>query len=305
MTRGALVMLLTLATAACGGSPPPEPKAPATNVPPLASAKPDAPPLLIEYVVIHRKWVEKYVATPAADVKTWSEAAENAELVRGPVRHIVLKVPSPAAKEATKKKAQAILERLKKEDFAKVAKQSSEDTSKDAGGEIPNEALKDLPQELRDAIAALKPGDTSKDPVLVAAGTEMHVFHKDRLEGDRLERAYKKAKAPEAAQKLAEDLQGRFRAKAETRSSIADSVQSVLGEGAANDVDRPRAVIVERDRLKNVRMPAAAKAALETFAQSAHPGDALPSPAVDADTIIVARTARGEGRSAESAESAP
>lgn len=303
MTRRALVMLLTLATAACGGSPAPEPKAPATNVPPLASAKPDAPPLLIEYVVIHRKWVEKYVATPAADVKTWSEAAENAELVRGPVRHIVLKVPSPAAKEAAKKKAQAILERLKKEDFAKVAKQSSEDTSKDAGGEIPNEALKDLPQELRDAIAALKPGDTSKDPVLV--GTEMHVFYKDRLEGDRLERAYKKAKAPEVAQKLAEDLQGRFRAKAETRSSIADSVQSVLGEGAANDVDRPRAVIVERDRLKNVRMPAAAKAALETFAQSAHPGDALPSPAVDADTIIVARTARGEGRSAESAESTP
>ena len=63
----------------------------------------------------------------------------------------------------------------------------------------------------------------------------------------------------------------------------------MLGEKATADPDRPTASLVERDRLKQTRLPAAAKAAIETFAASAHAGDALPSPAVDGDTIVVAR----------------
>ena len=81
----------------------------------------------------------------------------------------------------------------------------------------------------------------------------------------------------------------RLKASTPARAAIAEAVQAVLGDRGASDANRPKAAVVDRERLKQVRLTAAAKAALETFAESAHPGDALPSPAVDGDTIVVAR----------------
>jgi hypothetical protein len=78
--------------------------------------------------------------------------------------------------------------------------------------------------------------------------------------------------------------------EADPRRAIAEAVEAVLGERATNDADRPSAVFVDRDRIKQVRLSAAAaKAALETFADGARAGDLFPSPAIDGDTVLVAR----------------
>jgi hypothetical protein len=274
--------------AACGGSTP-APLPPVAHVAPATSTPPEAPPLLIEYVVIHRRWVEKVLPAAPADVKAWAEAPENAEAASGAFRQILIK-STKDSEPAAKKKAQGLLDRLKKggEDFAKLAKQHSDDAgSKDSGGEHATEKLKELPEPVRAAFAPLKPGDVAPD--LVKSDLGFHIIKKDRASDDQLERAYRKTKAPDAAKKLGEELLTRLKGNAPTRPAIAEAVETSLGDRATNDANRPTASIVDRERLKQVRMTAAAKAALETFANSAHPGDVLPSPAIDGDTIVVAR----------------
>jgi predicted small lipoprotein YifL len=276
--------------AACGGSVPAA-QPPAAHVAPETSLPPEPAPLVIEYVVVHRRWIEKLVPATPAEVKAWSEAPENAAAVSGPLRHILVKVPGGEKDPGltARKKAQAILARLGKgEDFAKVARQASDDaSSKDGGGEWAADRLKDLAPPLVAAFAALKPGETASEPVRSPAG--FHVLRKDRADDDRVERAYRNAQAPALARKLGDELLVRLKEHGPSRSAIAEAVAAVLGERGANDADRPNAHVVDRERLAQVRLTAAAKAAIETFARSAHPGDVLPSPAVDGDTLVVAR----------------
>ncbi len=276
---------------ACGGNAPPAqtPPARAHEAPPVASV-PDAPPLLVEYVVFHRKWVERLAPASPPDVDAWSRAPENAAAVSGNARHILFKVPGGEKDPglAAKKKAQAALDRLKQgEDFGKVAKQLSEDAaSKDSGGEYPADRVKELPPPVASAFAALAPGETSA-PVRSADG--WHIVRKERASDDRIESAYRKSKAPELTKRLGDELLERFKANMPARAAIAEAVLAVLGERGASDASRPTASVVDRDRLKQVRLPAAAKAAIETFAHGARPGEALPSPAIDGDAVVVAR----------------
>ena len=279
-----------VSVAACGGNTPPA-QSPPAHVTPIATAEAEPPPLLVEYVVLHRKWVERLVPVQAAEVEAWSRAPENAEAVSGGLRQIFFKVAGGEKDPglAAKKKAEATLDRLKKgEDFGKLAKQLSDDAaSKDSGGEYAREKLNELPAPVTEAFAALAPGDTTNEAIRSPGG--WHIVRKDRASDDRIESAYRKAKAPDLAKKLADELLARLRANQPARPAIAEAVQSVLGERGASDANRPTASVVDRERLKQVRLTPAAKAALETFARSAHPGDALPSPAVDGDTIVVAR----------------
>ena len=136
--------------------------------------------------------------------------------------------------------------------------------------------MKDLAPAVSAAFTALEPGKTTREPVRSPEG--FHIVHKDRTSDDQIERAYRKAKAPEVAKKLAEELLGRLKSDAASRAAIAEAVEAVLGERGVNDANRPNAQIVERARIDQIRLTAAAKAALETFARSAHPGDVLPSP---------------------------
>jgi PPIC-type PPIASE domain len=290
MMRGSIPLSALVMLAACGGGAvPPPAQPPAAHVVPAATAPAEAPPLLVEYVVVHRRWIENLVPAAPADVKAWSEAPENAALLSGPLRHILIKVPGgekdPGA--AAKKKAQTILARLDKgDDFTKLAKELSEDSStKDSGGELA--AASELDPALKKAFAALEPGKTAREPVRSAAG--FHVLRKDRASDDQIERAYRKARAPEVAKKLAEELLVRLKSDAPARAAIAEATLAVLGERGASDANRPSPQSVPRDRVEQIRLSAAAKAAIETFARSAHPGDVLPSPAVDGDTIVVAR----------------
>lgn len=294
MTRGPgapLALGLSLVVlAACGGSTPPA-QAPPLRVTPVASAEPAPPPLAVEYVVIHRAWVQRVLPVQPAHLEAWSAAPENAGAVSGAFRHIVFKVPGGEKDPglAAKKKAQAALDRLKKgEDLGKLAKQLSEDpATKDAGGEVPAAKVEELPAPLKSAFAALAPGQTTTEPVRSPEG--WHVVRKDRASEEQIERAYRKTKAGEVAKKLAGELLARLKSGAPARAAIAEAVEVALGERGLNDANRPTASVVDRERLQQVRLPAAAKAALETFARSAHPGDALPSPAVDGETIVVAR----------------
>lgn len=293
MSAGRLLRLALASTlasiAACGGSTPPA-QPPVARVAPPAAGIPERPPLVVEYVVIHLKWVERLVPATPADVEAWSRAPENAALVSGNLRHILFKVQGGEKDPglAAKKKAQAALDRLKRgEDFGKVAKQLSEDLgSKDSGGEYAAEKVKELPPPVASAFAALAPGETS-EPVRSPHG--WHIVRKDHASDDRLESEYRAAKAPELAKRLGHELLARLASNAPSRAAIADAVQTVLGERGTSDANRPKAAVVDRERLKQVRLTAAAKAALETFAEGAHPGDSLPSPAVDGDTIVVAR----------------
>ncbi len=108
------------------------------------------------------------------------------------------------------------------------------------------------------------------------------------------ERAYRHGKAPELTTKLADDLAKRLASGAPARRSIAEAVEAVLGERAVSDAYRPTAVIVDRDKLREARLPAAAKAGLERFADGAQPGETMPAPAVDADVVVVARAVRSQ-----------
>ncbi len=296
MTRGLALGLALALLAACGGSTPPAQPPATARVAPIPTAPAERPPLLVEYVVVHRQWVEKVVPVQPADVEAWSKAPENADAVIGGLRQILFKVPGGESDPglAAKKKAQAALDRVKKgEDFGRVAKQVSEDaSSKAAGGEYRADKVKDLPSSITSAYAALAPGQITPEPVRSPEG--WHIVQKTRASEEQIERAYRKAKAPELAKKLADELLARLKGETDTRPAIADAVRTVLGERGANDANRPTATVVERERLKQVRMTPAAKAALETFADNAHAGDVLPSPAVDGDTIVVAR-ARAAG----------
>lgn len=292
-TQKGKVLLSVALLVGCGSPPQPAQPPTATILPPVTGAKPEAPPLTIEYVVLRRRWVEKFVPTPAADVKTWSELPENAGTLPGSFRHILFKVAADAKeadKLAIKKKAQSSLDRIKRgDDFVKLAKQLSEDPgSRERGGEYPPDQVEKLVEPVRNAFHGLKPGDLAPDVVESKLG--FHIIKKEKPTDDQVEKAYRRAKAPEVTKKLADDLLGRLKDKAPSRPAIADATQAVLGDRAVNDVDRPSSFVIDREHLTRAHLPAAAKAALETFANGAKPGELMNQPAVDGDVVVVART---------------
>ncbi|MCW5832127.1 MAG: hypothetical protein KIS78_06710 [Labilithrix sp.] len=144
---------------------------------------------------------------------------------------------------------------------------------------------------MRAAFEALAPGQTSAEPVRSSEG--FYVLRKERASESASRRRTARRRRPSWRGGSARSS-SRLGADADARPAIAEAVEAVLGERGVNDVDRPRAHVVDRERVAEVRLSAAAKAALETFARSARAGDRLPSPAVDGDTILVAR-ARAPG----------
>ncbi|HEX2945686.1 MAG TPA: peptidylprolyl isomerase [Clostridia bacterium] len=89
-------------------------------------------------------------------------------------RHILFKFPENATqadKDAAKKKAEDVIARLKTgEDFAKLAKELSEDGSKDRGGDYLFGESASIFPEYRDATNALNPGQYTETPVMSSAG---------------------------------------------------------------------------------------------------------------------------------------
>jgi peptidyl-prolyl cis-trans isomerase C len=121
-----------------------------------------------------QRWIDgqikgKYTEPTEAEAKDFYD--KHPEHFQASVRasHILIRVEKdakPADVEAGKKKAQAALERVKKEDFAKVATEVSEDPSaKQNQGDL-NFFTKDrMVPEFSTAAFAMKKGDVSAEPV--------------------------------------------------------------------------------------------------------------------------------------------
>jgi peptidyl-prolyl cis-trans isomerase D len=133
--------------------------------------------------------VKAFLAASAARVEKFykDNAARWERKGRVSARHVLVRVPegAPSAQdEAARKKAEGVAERLRKgEDFAKVAKEASDDpASKDKGGDLGFFAPGAMAKPFEDAAFALKPGELSA-PVRTSFG--WHVLRVDAAEPAR------------------------------------------------------------------------------------------------------------------------
>lgn len=300
MTRAALGLgaLAAVVVIGCGGAAPPEARsAPAAqSAPPrLPIAEPkDESKTMLEVIVVAERWVEKAMAAPAADVKAWGDVLANRAAIETDARRLLVRVKegaSDADEKAAKKKAEAALARIKKgEDFAKVAKELSDDAAtKERGGLVRGRDVKELAPPVRAAYAALAPGDLVKEPVRTPLGWD--VLRREAPTEEQLAAAYRRARAPELANKLATDILARLRTEPSSRAAVATAVEAVLGEGAEADPDRPQAMLVDAGRIDAARLPREAKSALSVFAKKAHPGETLEAPLGAPHALVVARVA--------------
>ena len=282
MRRTAALLLLT----ACGGPAP----APATPAAPPREAKerPSAPasrePLFVELVTIERRWVAKYVPDGDDDVKAWAATAK----VEPSFYWILVKDDA-----AAKAKAQKLLERTKKEPFAKVARDSDDPGSRDRGGEYAAAKVKDFVKEVQDAWAPLGMGQTS---AVFKSRYGWSFVKKDAPSTETLAPLYRKAKSGDLTKKLGAELTKRLQSSPDIREAIADSVQQVLGDSAVADPDRPSMSVVDRERIAGLKhLSAAAKAGLGQFADHARPAEVLDVPVSDGEVVIVARAVAAGG----------
>lgn len=282
--------LVAFALAACGGQAPAS--APPAQTPATAGGRtaPEKSIPALEYVVVKTRWVERYVPAAQGDVRTWAEAPENANAALL-FRHILIRAPesaTPAQVATAKKQAEAALARVNKgEDFAKVMRQVSEDPG---GSEYPASAVENFVAPVKESWNALAPGGVSSQVVKSSFG--FHIVQKARASDEQLERAYRKAKAPETTKLLAAEIGAGAARGGALREVVADAVEKLLGESAKADADRPSPVLALEDRLQTTRLAPEAKAALETFAKNGKPGEVLHDPIVTRDAAITARIAR-------------
>lgn len=264
--RTLALSLLACASIACGGAAnEPPPATPRPRAEPSASPRePARPRLMVEYVVVHQRWVEKNVPAAPADVAAWYETPEGRAAV--PARKCV--APFDA-----KKTASAALARLKKKEACDAVLTGATNVV----GELPKADA---------ALATLADGDAA----LVEDKGMFVVVAKTRPTDEAIERAYRKAKAPEAAQKLGGEILERLKKPdADAREAVADAAGAVLGERAVADPGRPSPVVVDEERLRIARVPAEGKKALEKLLREGRSGDVLPAPVADGTDLVLAR----------------
>lgn len=179
----------------------------------------------VGYIVVRKGWVEKYAVSPdGKDIDEWAKA--NASKVMVPVRHILIKgsKDKPEELEAAKKKAEGILERIKKgEDFAKLAKEFSDDPgSKDKGGQYPGADVEHFVPEFKTSVAALKPGELDQKLVQTAYG--YHIIKRDPATKEDILRDYKASKADDVAKAMAKEIDDAMKAGKAADEAIAAAI---------------------------------------------------------------------------------
>lgn len=262
MLRALVPLLLTSVLVACGGQAPP----PATPAGPPSSSEPPAlpkslgkPRMTVEYVVVHTKWVEKTMTPNGSDVSAWYETPEGKAAVRPERREMQAK---------SRKDAEVALARAKKGEYG-------------AGDEAAFSSAADA------TFDKLAPGDAA---IVNVSPAQFVVVAKARPTDMAIEKAYKKAKAPELTQRLgASLLTGLAKQDADARAVIASVVSELLGEKAVADPDRPVPVVVDGDRLRHARLQPKAKEAVGGMLETAKAGETVKEPVVDGATITIAR----------------
>src|SRR5262249_44840077 len=143
-----------------------------------------------------------------------------------PVRHILVKGNKDKADEleAARRKAEGILERIKKgEDFAKLAKEFSDDPgSKDKGGQYPGEMVENFVPEFKKSVAGLKPGDLDQNLVQTSFG--FHIIKRDPATRDDIVKAYKATKSEDLAKAMAKDITNDMKAGKSAGETITTAI---------------------------------------------------------------------------------
>lgn len=129
----------------------------------------------VQYVVVSPKALTPRVTAAAAEAYYKGHPAEFEKPRRLKIAHILVRVPPVGGSEAedkAKAKAEAAIKRARAgEDFAKLAKEISEDTATaGAGGEIGLVARGELVPAFEQAAFALKKGEISPEPVRTPFG---------------------------------------------------------------------------------------------------------------------------------------
>lgn len=168
----------------------------------------------VSFLMVRKSWVEKYAIDPSpAQVEAWSKDPANLAKILVPVRHILIKAPEkPEEKDAAKKQAEEILERVKKgEDFAKLAKEFSTDPgSKDKGGQYPGDMVKNFVEPFQKSVAGLKPGEV--DPKLVETQFGWHIIKRDPASKEDIANAFKATKSEDVVLAIAKEISADLKA---------------------------------------------------------------------------------------------
>jgi len=273
----------------------------------------------VNYIVVRKGWVEKYaINSDPREVDEWAKT--NASKIMVPVRHILVKgeKEKPEELEAAKKKAEGILERIKKgEDFAKLAKEFSEDPgSKDKGGQYPGEDVEHFVPEFKKSVEGLKPGEL--DQQLVQTSYGYHIIKRDPASKEDILKAFRGGKSDEIAKTIAKDIgadmksgktsdeaisaaivkYGKFAPKTEKPAAAkgdagaADASATPAAETFTADKDptRPQVLTSSAFNRGGDPIPAISPEATESivkFAFEAKQGDVAPDPVKTDDGYIV------------------
>lgn len=217
---------------------------------PPGAARSASSPTVVTYVEIDRAWVEAHTQAPSDRVKAW--AADPAHLASAVpmTRHILVKSfadAPPAERAAARKKALAALARITRgEDFAKVAREVSDDPgSKDKGGAYPGEMVEHFVEPYRAAYAALAPGKVTKELVETQFG--FHVIKKDAVDDAALAAGYRRATSMQTTRRIADALVERLkpeRSEASVKRIVNEVVTAELGSAAAREESGPSVHLV-------------------------------------------------------------
>ncbi|MDF2695053.1 MAG: Foldase protein PrsA precursor [Labilithrix sp.] len=272
----------------------------------------------VGYIVVRKGWIEKYaISSEGKEVDEWAKA--NASKIVVPVRHILVKgdKDKPEQLEEARKKAEGILERIKKgEDFAKLAKEFSDDPgSKDKGGQYPGEMVENFVPEFKKSVEGLKPGEL--DPKLVQTSFGFHIIKRDPATRDDIVKAYKATKSEDLAKAMAKDIAadmkggktsdeaiaaaitkyGKFTPKTEKPAAAGDAGATATGDAGAaetftadKDPQRPQLLTSSAFNRGGDPIPAISGEATESivkFAFEGKPSEVAAEPVKTDDGYIV------------------
>ncbi|MBL8607906.1 MAG: peptidylprolyl isomerase [Myxococcales bacterium] len=177
----------------------------------------------LQYVTIKQSWVERWmVSSTQAQIDEWAKDQSNASQVKAPnIRHILIRPEGdkPEAKAAAKEKAEKLIERVKKgEDFAKLAKEHSQDPGSGKNGGELGDKTDGFVEPFKKAADALKANEMTQAPVETQFG--WHIIKKD----DPARSAYLKAKGVAAAKELATKIQAAMKGGASADDAIKAAI---------------------------------------------------------------------------------